>query len=155
MSHLVNVSGNCIQNYNFACGSVMGVCISDIERGTWPEGVWEHSAEENAWMKRDEVTGDWRKLHDQEFHNLYSLQCIIRMIKWRRMRLAGHVAWMGLKRDAYMILVGNPVGKRPLGRQWRGWILLKGWCGMDWIYQAHDRDQWRAHVNMVINPRVP
>jgi hypothetical protein len=66
--------------------------------------------------KRDEVTGDWRKLHNEELHSLYSSPNIIRMIKSRRMRWAGHVAQMAAKRNAYRILVGKPEGKRPLGR---------------------------------------
>jgi hypothetical protein len=66
--------------------------------------------------KRDEVTGGWRKLHNEELHNLYSFPSIITMIKSRRMRCVGHVARMGAKRNEYRILVGNPKGKRPLGR---------------------------------------
>jgi hypothetical protein len=66
--------------------------------------------------KRDDVTGDWRKLHNEELHNLYSSPNIIRMI---RMRWAGYVARMGETRNAYRILVGKPEGKRPLGRQRR------------------------------------
>jgi hypothetical protein len=66
--------------------------------------------------KRDEVTGDWRKLHNEEFHNLYSSLNIIRMIKSGRMRWAWHVARMGETRNAYRILVGKAEGKRPLGR---------------------------------------
>jgi hypothetical protein len=66
--------------------------------------------------KRDEVTGDWRKLHNEDLHNSYSSSSIIRMIKSRRMRFAGHVARLGGKRNAYRILVGKPEGKRPLGR---------------------------------------
>jgi hypothetical protein len=68
------------------------------------------------------VTGDWRKLHNEELHNLYSSPSIIRMIKSRRMRWSGHVARMGETRNAYRILVGNPEGKRPLGRPRRGWV---------------------------------
>jgi hypothetical protein len=67
-------------------------------------------------LKRDEVMGDWRKLHNEELHNLYSSPNIIRMIKSRRMRWAWHVARMGENRNAYSILVGKPEGKRPLGR---------------------------------------
>jgi hypothetical protein len=87
----------------------------------------------------DEVTGDWRKLHNVELHNLYSLPNIIRMIKSKRMRWAGHVAGMGVKRNAYRILVGKPEGKRPLGRPRCRWVDnikmdLKrdrmGWCGL-------------------------
>jgi hypothetical protein len=66
--------------------------------------------------KRDEVTGKWRKLHNEELRDLYSSPRIIRIIKSRRMRWAGHVARMGEKRNAYRLLVGKPDGKRPLGR---------------------------------------
>jgi hypothetical protein len=72
--------------------------------------------------KREEVTGGWRKLHNEELHNLYSSQSIIRMIKSRRMKWAGHVAQMGEKRYAYRILVGNPEGKRLLGKPRRRWV---------------------------------
>jgi hypothetical protein len=71
--------------------------------------------------KSDEVTGDWRKLHKEELHNLYSPN-LIRMIKSRRMKWAGHVAGMGEKRNAYRILVGKPEGKRPLRRPRRKWV---------------------------------
>jgi hypothetical protein len=66
--------------------------------------------------KRDEVTGGWRKLHNEELHGLYSSLSIVRVIKARRMRWAGHVARMGEVRSAYNILVGRPEGRRPLGR---------------------------------------
>jgi hypothetical protein len=72
--------------------------------------------------KRDEVTGDWRKLHNEQLHSLYSSPSISRMIKSRRMRYAEHVAGMGEKRIAYRILVGNPEGKRSLGRARRKWV---------------------------------
>jgi hypothetical protein len=71
--------------------------------------------------KRDEVTGEWRKLHSVEFHNLYSSPDIIRQIKSRRMRLAGHMACMGEGRDMYRVLVGKPEGKRPLEIQRHRW----------------------------------
>jgi hypothetical protein len=67
--------------------------------------------------KGDEVTGEWRKLHDEELHNLYSSPDIIRQVKSRQMRLAGHVARMGHERKVYKVLVGKPGGRRPLGRQ--------------------------------------
>jgi hypothetical protein len=72
--------------------------------------------------KRDEVTGGWRKLQNEELHNLYSSLIKIRMIKLVRMRWTGHVARMGEKRNAYRILVGNPDGKRLLGRPRRRWV---------------------------------
>jgi hypothetical protein len=64
----------------------------------------------------DEVTGDWRKLHNEEFHELYSSPSIIRIIKTRMMRWAGNVARMGEKRKAYRLLMGKPEERRPLGR---------------------------------------
>jgi hypothetical protein len=66
--------------------------------------------------KRDEVTGELRKLHNEELHGLYSSPSIIRIIKGRMMRWVGHVARMGEKRNAYRLLVGKPEGRRPLGR---------------------------------------
>jgi hypothetical protein len=72
--------------------------------------------------KRDEVTGEWRQLHIEELRDLYSSQTIIRIIKSRRMRWAGHVAQMGEKRNAYRLLVGKPEGKRPLRRPRRRWM---------------------------------
>jgi hypothetical protein len=71
--------------------------------------------------KRDEVTGEGRKLHSGELHNLYSSPDIMRQIKSRRMRWAGHVARMGEGRNLYRFLVGKPEGKRPLGRPRRRW----------------------------------
>jgi hypothetical protein len=72
--------------------------------------------------KRDEVTREWRKLHNGELRDLYSSPSIIRIIKSRRMRWAGHVAKKGEKRNAYRLLVGKPEGKRPLGRPRRRWV---------------------------------
>jgi hypothetical protein len=72
--------------------------------------------------KRDEVTGEWRKLHNDKLHDLYSSLSIIRIIKARRMRWAEHVAPIGEKRNAYRLLVGKPEGRRPLGRPRRTWL---------------------------------
>jgi hypothetical protein len=77
--------------------------------------------------KRDEVTGGWRKLHIEELHDLYSSPSIIRMIKSRRLRWAGHVARIGEKRNSYRILVGKPEGKRPLERPRRRWGTILKW----------------------------
>ena len=71
--------------------------------------------------KRDEVTGKWRKLHDEELSDLYSLPNIVRVVKSRRMRWAGHVARMGEGRGVHRVVVRKPEGKRPLGRPRRSW----------------------------------
>ena len=71
--------------------------------------------------KRDEVTGEWRKLHNEELSDLYSLSNILRVVKSKRLRWAGHVARMGEGRGMYSVLVGKPEGKRPLGRPRRRW----------------------------------
>jgi hypothetical protein len=93
--------------------------------------------------KRDEVTGEWRKLHSEELDNLYSSPYIIRQIKSRRMRLAGHVACMGEERKVYKVLVVKLEGKRSLGRprhRWEDGIRmdlretgLGLWIGFDWL----------------------
>jgi hypothetical protein len=112
--------------------------------------------------KRDAVTGGWRKLHNEELHDLYSSPSIIRIIKSRRRRWVGHVARIREKRNVYMLLVGKPEGKRPPGRPRRRWIdnikmdLLEiGLSVVDWIGLARDRYRWRALVNLVMNLRVP
>jgi hypothetical protein len=111
--------------------------------------------------KRDEVTGEWRKLHNEELHILYSSPNIIRQIKSRRMRWAGHVARMEEERNVYRVLMGKPEGKRPLGRPRRRWedgirmdLRDTGWGSVDWIQLAQDRDRWWALVNTVMNLRV-
>jgi hypothetical protein len=95
------------------------------------------------------MVGGWRKLLNEELHDLYSSPSIIRMIKSRRMRWAGYVAQMVAKKKAYGLLVGKPEGKRPLGRPKHKWLdNIKmdlreiGWDGIDWIDLAQDRDQW-------------
>jgi hypothetical protein len=112
--------------------------------------------------KGGEVTGEWRKLHSGELHNLYSSPDIIRQMKSRRMRWAGHVARMGEGRNVYRVLVGKPEGKRPLERRrhrWEDGIKMDLWeigwgGGVEWIHLAQDRDRWRAVVNAVMNFRV-
>jgi hypothetical protein len=111
---------------------------------------------------RDEVTGEWRKLHNEELNDLYSLPNIVRMVKSRRMRWAGHVARMGEGRGVNGVLMGKPEGKRPLGRprcRWDDNIKMDlqevGWSCGDWMERVQDRDRWRALVGTVMNFRVP
>jgi hypothetical protein len=108
--------------------------------------------------KREEDVS-WRKLHNDQFHDLYSSLNIVRVIK---SRWAGHVARMGTGRGAYRVLVGRPEGKRPLGRPRRRWedkikmdLREIGINVSNWIWLAQDRIQWRAFVNTVINLRFP
>jgi len=72
--------------------------------------------------RRDEVMGEWRRLRNKELNDLYSSPNIVRVIKSRRMRWAGHVACMGEEREMYRVLVGKPEGRRPLGRPRRRWV---------------------------------
>jgi len=97
--------------------------------------------------KRDEVTGEWRKLHNEELRDLYSLPNIVRMVKSRRMRWAVHVARMGEGRGVHRVLVGKPEGKRPLGRPRRRYEdnikldLREVGGGGNWMELGQDRDR--------------
>ena len=112
--------------------------------------------------RRDEVTGEWRRLHNEELNDLYCSPNIVRVIKSRRMRRVEHVARMGEERGVYRVLVGKPEGRRPLGRPRLRWVdnirmdLQEMGCGyMDWIGLVQDRDRWRTLVSAVMNLRVP
>jgi hypothetical protein len=112
--------------------------------------------------KRDDLTGGWRKLHNKKLYNMHFAKSIIKMIKSRRMRWAGHVARMEEKRNAYRILVGKPEGRRLLGRPRRRrvdniqmYLREIEWDSLDWIDLAQDRDNWRALVNVVMNIWAP
>jgi hypothetical protein len=108
--------------------------------------------------RRDEVTGEWRKLHNEELNELYSLPNIVWVVKSRRMRWAGHVARIGVHR----VLVGKPDGKRPLGtprRRREDYIKMDvqkvGGGRGDWMELAQDRYGWRALLSTVKKLRVP
>ena len=112
--------------------------------------------------KRDEIKGEWRKLHNVELHTSYSSPNIIRNLKSGRLRWAGHVARMEQSRNAYRVLVGNPEWKRPLGRPSRRWedniktdLREVGCDPGDWIDLAEDRGQLKIYVRAVMNLRVP
>ena len=111
--------------------------------------------------RRDEVTGEWTRLHNEGLNDLYSSPNIVWVIKSRRMRWAGHVVHMGEERGVYRVLLGKLEGRRPLGRPRRRWVdnirmdLQEVGCGyMDRMGLAQDRDRWRTPVSAVMKLRV-
>jgi hypothetical protein len=124
--------------------------------------VFENRVLRRIFGPKREEDGSWRKLHNDELHNLHSSPNIVKVIKSRRMRWAGHVACMGEGRGVNRVLVGRPEGKRPLGRPRRRWednikldLRDMGIDGANWIQLAQDRVQCRAFVNTLINLQVP
>jgi len=112
--------------------------------------------------RRDEVAGEWRRMHNEELNDLYCSPNIVRVIKSRRMRWAGHVALMVEERGVYRLLVGKPEGKRPLRKPKRRWVdnigmdLQEVGCRYtDWTGLAQDRDRWWTLVSAVMNFRDP
>jgi hypothetical protein len=112
--------------------------------------------------KRDEVTEEWRKLHDEELNNLYCSPNIVRVIESRIMKWVGHVARMREGRGVYKVLVEKAEGNRPLGRTRRRWDdnikmdFQEVKCGgKDWIEVDQNRDRWRGLLNAVMNLPVP
>ena len=138
---------------------------------TWSLTLWEERklrVFENMVLRktfgprRDEVTGEWRKLHNEELNDLYSSTNTVRVIKFRKMKWAGHVACMGEEREVYRVLLGKLEGRRPLRRPRRRWVdnirmdlQEVGYGYMDWIGLAQDRDRWRTLVSAVMNLQVP
>ena len=136
--------------------------VANVEGGEHTLRVFENRVPRRLFgPKRDEIAGEWRKLHNEELSDLYCSPNIVWLIK-SRTRWAGHVARMGVGRGVYRVLVGKPEGKRPLGRPRRRWednirmdLQEVGLGYEDWIGLAQDRDRWRALVSAVRNLRVP
>jgi hypothetical protein len=109
-------------------------------------------------LKKDEIIGEWRKLHNEKFSDLYCSHNVVQVIKSRRMRWVGYLACMGERRGVYRDLAGKPKGKRLLGKprcRWEDNIKMNlqevGCGGMDWIELVQDRDRGRALVHAVMN----
>jgi hypothetical protein len=110
---------------------------------------------------KNEVRGEWKKLHNEELNDLYSSTNIFRVTKSRRIRCTGHVMRMRKRSGVYRVLVGKPEGQKPFGRPRRRWkdnintdLRELRYGGIDWIDLAQDRNRWRALVNAVMNLHV-
>jgi hypothetical protein len=124
--------------------------------------VFENRVLRRIFGPKSEENGLWRKLHNDELHSLCSSLNIVRVIKSRRLRWAGHVAHMGEGNGAYRVLIGRPEGKRPLGRprcRWEDNINMDireiGIDGSNWIRLAQDMIQWQTFVSTIMNLQVP
>jgi hypothetical protein len=138
---------------------IMPVILHGCE--AWPLTMKEE-CRLRVFENREKVTGEWRKLHNKELNDLYSSPKIVRVIKLRRMRWAGHVACMGDSKGVYWVLVGKPEGKKPLGRPRHGWkdninmdLQEVGCGGMEWIDLAQDKNMWQTLGNAVMNLQLP
>jgi hypothetical protein len=123
--------------------------------------VFENRVLRKIFGPKREEDGSWRKLHNDELRSLYSSPNILRVVKSRKMRWAGHVARMGEGRGVYRVLVGRPEEKRPLGRPRRRWednirmdLRETGIYVAYWIQLAQDRVQWQTCVSTLMNLRV-
>jgi hypothetical protein len=124
--------------------------------------VFQNGVLRRVFGPKREEDGSWRKVHSDELHSLYYSPNIVKVIKSRMTKWAGHVTRMGEGRYVYRVLVGKPEGKRQLGRPKRRWednikmdLCEIGIDGANWIHLAQDRAQWRAFVNTVVNLRLP
>jgi hypothetical protein len=135
--------------------------VSRFGGGTYTEGFEKRVLRKIFGPKREE-DGSLRNLHNDELRDLYSSPYIVRVIKSRRVRWAGHVARIGEGRGVYSILIGGPEGKRPLGRPRHRWedninmdLRKIGIDGENWIQLAQDMVQWWTFVNTVMNLWLP
>jgi hypothetical protein len=124
--------------------------------------IFENRVLRRIFGPKREEDGSWRKLHNDELHNLYSSPNIVRVIKSSSMKWAGHVERMEEGRVVYRVLIGRPESKRPLGRPRRRWednieldLREIGIDGTNWIQLAQDRAQLRDFVDMATNLWVP
>jgi hypothetical protein len=158
-----NFKYNVIQKYNFACCFVWVTTWSLTLKQKLRLSMFENRMLRRIFgHKKDEVTGEWRKLYNEELKYLYPSPNIVRVIESSRMRWVVYVARMGERRHVYKVLVGKSEGKRPLGRLRRRWednikvdLQEVGCEGMDWIDVVQNRDRWQALVKAIMKIRPP